>query len=572
MQTKFSERISTKIVITVMLAILCLVVISSGITYYIISKDLKTRTNQEAKSVWETVTENISIDEIKDLIASPSEDNANYSLIKNKLVLIRNAVDAQFLHIVVKEGENYFYLADGVTETGQSALPMEPIESEYTSKYDLVFQSKSPVFGTFDKFEGKILFSNYFPIFDSSNQIIAFLGTDFNITDEVNASGEAFKLIAVLTFVFMLVVGGTLTLLIHNLLKPIPYLAKQCMRVAEYNLSENINTNFKGEFKVLADAMETLQLNNKVLVSSISQTSLQISENFSAVQESSHNISAMVEETTASLSDSTHAIDQQEDAVKVMKEQSHELNTHLNSMEQTLFQTTLDGKKVEDSTNASSLELQQMKLQFEKTSKGFDELNKKMNELHDNSGLIKSIIETIRGIAAQTNLLALNASIEAARAGEQGRGFAVVAEEIRKLAEESAQSVSEIDQIIQKVLNEIQLSNQITSETNGLIATSQNSLEHAMHQYSSSEASIKAILVSINFLNEKVIFVKNVQGNFIETTQKVGTLSRENAERISQISASSEEECANVEEITASIDALNYLLSELNSKIKQYQL
>lgn len=61
-------------------------------------------------------------------------------------------------------------------------------------------------------------------------------------------------------------------------------------------------------------------------------------------------------------------------------------------------------------------------------------------------------LQLFRNIAAQTNLLSLNASIEAARAGESGRGFAVVAEQIRKLAEDSAESATEIENIVRELM------------------------------------------------------------------------------------------------------------------------
>ncbi|ESU34454.1 hypothetical protein G3A_01480 [Bacillus sp. 17376] len=79
-----------------------------------------------------------------------------------------------------------------------------------------------------------------------------------------------------------------------------------------------------------------------------------------------------------------------------------------------------------------------------------------VKRLEENATKVEQIIQLVGDIAAQTNLLALNASIEAARAGEHGKGFAVVAEEVRKLADQSADAVQGISELIQNIQSEVQ--------------------------------------------------------------------------------------------------------------------
>src|SRR5699024_719624 len=81
---------------------------------------------------------------------------------------------------------------------------------------------------------------------------------------------------------------------------------------------------------------------------------------------------------------------------------------------------------------------------FNNWNEDLQQMGGMIGSLEDKVTAIGSVIDAITAISTQTNLLALNASIEAARAGEHGKGFAVVAEEVRKLAEQSAQSAEQV--------------------------------------------------------------------------------------------------------------------------------
>ncbi|WP_104946622.1 methyl-accepting chemotaxis protein [Chromobacterium vaccinii] len=265
-------------------------------------------------------------------------------------------------------------------------------------------------------------------------------------------------------------------------------------------------------------------------VGSLHQTTNRISSDADQVNQAISSNAATIEQITVSV---THVADTTSDANAIISQAN-------------------------DSAERGRHAMQQVSAEVGKLSQAMATLGDTLHSLGKHSEEISSIVGVIKDIADQTNLLALNAAIEAARAGEQGRGFAVVADEVRKLAERTAQATTEITTMTQGMQQQTAGTVSSMQQARSTVDQSVDLAQSAANEIENIGGLMGQVVETFAQITHATREQSTAVGNIAHTTEHINGMTRSTSE-VAQSASST-------------LDELNQRASKLKNVVERFHI
>lgn len=307
----------------------------------------------------------------------------------------------------------------------------------------------------------------------------------------------------------------------------------------------------------LQDIMQTICKNTEILNSNIEQ----VNHNMKITTHSNSAITIAMEQTAIGIqeqaigvTDIAHMITEGNDIITKAKHTSitlDDISKHMNNV-----------------VDENTVIITDMSTQMNTINGAIGSALSTVIDLDENIGQITVFLNAITNIAKQTNLLALNASIEAARAGEAGRGFTVVAQEVKKLAEESGQTVEDIYKIITTLQTKAQVSKERVEAGSTAVISGKMMVQGVNDTFERLKNSIDDLNVSMRVEFKAIEEVMNLFKQISDQTNSLASISEEHSAAVEEINATTQTQNKNINEMSETLKELKELSNNLECLIK----
>ncbi|WP_052728318.1 methyl-accepting chemotaxis protein [Domibacillus tundrae] len=548
--------------------VLALLVLIAGISLY----QLTSITNQYSFLIGEQVKKVTSAKELKYLVTKEMRDVRGFLISGNEdhIEIYKTAVAAY------DKEETYLKSVLVAPEAQQLLDELNKLHSDYAEVAEQVFTYKKA--GNTEGYV-KLLAERGTPI---GNEFAAKAGElekmclDVLKTESEKAAHQAANLkITILIFsILAIILGLALAFYISRIIAgPVGKVAEAAKQIADGDLSfADIQVKNKDEIGDMADSFNVMKQNLREVIREVNESSEQIAASSEQLTAGAEQTGNATEQITVSIQEVANGAESQTVSVEESAKALEEVTQGIQHMAENSSSIAESGAQLSEKAKQGGEYVEQTVQQMESIHQSVDVSDEVMKLLDNRSQEIGEITQVITSIADQTNLLALNAAIEAARAGEHGKGFAVVADEVRKLAEQSQQSSTQISQLIKEIQADMVRSTdsigQVKADVQkglGIVENTQSTFNEILHSMDSISTQIHEMAATAQQMSAGAEEVS-------ATVEGISSISKQTSMHSQGVAASTEEQLASMEEITTSANELSKMAANLQEVMGKFKI
>lgn len=391
---------------------------------------------------------------------------------------------------------------------------------------------------------------------DGSSQAIIFTGMP---SSDVKA---IYKKRLVNTTVFMIIIAlmacALLAMVITFIVKAITKVIGHLDEVADGKL------DFKISEKLLqrSDEIGNIARSVHTLIGGLASIVVNIHHSTGELAEFKDDFQKKFETINNSISNVNVAVDEIANGATSQADETQKVNSQINDMGDAITKTSQNVDSLTQSTEQMKEHNEQLDTTIQELMEISDRNKESLaavynqtNETNQSVMHIGNAVDMITDIAGQTNLLSLNASIEAARAGEYGKGFAVVADQIRQLADQSANTAKEIGEIVAELIENSNTSVETMGVVRQEMTGQYEKLNTTKDIFEQLNEEVNNVVTAIESISTEVESLDKLKGEVLGSAESLAAIAQENA--------------ASTEETSASMVELGEIVNDCNTKTQQ---